>query len=105
MADKERNATDKFGDNGSAKCGEEYWYFSAPKYNFYRIIEMSDELTELLLCEKERQTKAKEYCENRYKSYSVNTELTFNCRDLAYSICINKINSDLTIFPIHLVCV
>ena len=98
MSGNEQNMNEKFDDNDSVKRGEGYWYFSAPKYNSYRIIEISDELAELLFREKERQARAREYYESRYQLYSVNNELTFNGKPSAYNLC-------STGFPVHFVCV
>lgn len=105
FTDKQLSMDNKTEDNDSAKGGNGYWYFCAPKYNSYRIIEISDELAELLFQEKKRQTKAKEYYESRYHLYSVNNELTFNGKPSSYNLCINKINSGSTGFPVHFVCV
>ncbi len=42
------------------------WYFTNPKYNSMRIIEIDSELTALLLREKERQDRAKPYYDEYY---------------------------------------
>ena len=46
--------------NGTSKSNG-YWYFSEPKYNSYRQIDLDDELIALLKREKEWQLKSEEY--------------------------------------------
>lgn len=50
--------------------GNGYWYFSNPKYNSFRIVNiLDDELYELLKREKERQEKDREYYDEYYTRY------------------------------------
>ena len=46
--DKSRSAEEKKSSNGSKSKGNGYWYFSTPKYDSYRTIEIDDQLLELL---------------------------------------------------------
>ena len=55
--------------NGT-KCSDAgFWYFSTPKYESYRTIEMDKQMTELLSREYQRQGRARKYFDNRYKRY------------------------------------
>lgn len=47
------------------------WYFSAPKYNSYRTISLDNELAALLMREKTKQQRAKEYYDEYYAKYFV----------------------------------
>ncbi len=105
FTDKQLRIDKKTEDNDSAKCGNGYWYFCAPKYNSYRAIEISDELTEILSRESDRQDKAKLYYNERYQKYFVSNELSFNGKAPLYTISINRIKNDESGFPIHFVCV
>lgn len=67
--DKSRSKEEISMSNGSRQRGGGYWYFSPPKYNSYRIIEIDYELLELLNREKERQQRAEEYYAERYCHY------------------------------------
>lgn len=105
LEDKNRETEDKLLKNGSSECGNGYWYFSAPKYNSYRTIEISDELTEILLREKERQDRAKEYYGGYYTNYYVDKELTFNGNKPEYPFGVNKISTNENGFLIHFICI
>lgn len=55
--------------NGT-KCSDAgFWYFSTPKYESYRTIEMDKQMTELLSREFQRQDRARKYFDARYKRY------------------------------------
>ena len=54
------------------------WYFSNPKYDSFRIIDMDEEFMELLRREKERQAKAKEYYGELYTLYYENENRELN---------------------------
>lgn len=103
--DSDRQNVDKVKQNGTSACGNGCWYFAAPKYDSYRIIEISDELSELLLREQARQLKAKDYYGCYYTSYDVENPLTFDGKAPAYSPPINRIGSSGEGYPIHLVCI
>lgn len=70
--DKQRTQKDKKESNGSSKCGNGYWFFTPPKYNSYRTIDLDDELVELLRRTKKKQEKAKTYYDEHYICYYVN---------------------------------
>ena len=69
FADQNRDKEEKLIHNGSAECGKGFWYFSAPKYNSCRTIEISDELTDILKREQVRQERAKAYFGQYYSNY------------------------------------
>lgn len=86
-----RSKSEKIRENGS-RCKEAgFWYFSTPKCGSYRTIDMDDELTSLLLREREKQKRAEEYYAERYQRYyedsskkvvdtATDTEVAFVCR-------------------------
>ena len=103
--DNERTDEEKVSNNGSAECGDGYWYFSAPKYNSYRMIEISDELVEILLREKERQCKARDYYGTYYTDYTADKELSFSGKAPEYPCGVNRIGINGDGFPIHPICI
>ena len=105
MQDTGRSKTDKSEHNGSAECGNGYWYFSPPKYNSYRKIELSDALIELLKREKKRQEKCKENYSVYYTNYDVDNALTFDGTAPQYAVGVNRINTKGDGFAIHPICV
>lgn len=105
LPDKERTVFDKVSKNGSTECGNGYWYFSAPKYNSCRVIEISDELTEILCRDKQRQEKAEEYYGVYYRRYYTDSSLLFECKLNINQGVPNKIRTQETGYPVHFVCV
>lgn len=105
MQDEKRDNIDKLSKNGTAASGDGYWYFAEPKYKSYRVIEISDELTNLLFREKLRQLRAKEFYGNFYTNYSSENPLTFECQKPDYPVAVNKIGNNEDDFPIYLVCI
>lgn len=105
LKDAERLTEDKILKNGSADGGNGYWYFSAPKYDSYRTLELSNELIEILLREKERQVKAKDYYGIYYTNYGVEKALTFNGKIPEKPVNVNRIFMNGNGFPIHMVCI
>ena len=67
QADRTEEA--KKQENGKRSAAAGYWYFSNPKYNSFRTIELDDELLEILRQEKELQEEAKAYFKKRYIRY------------------------------------
>ena len=55
--------------NGKASENSGCWYFSSPKYNSVRVIEMDDELLNLLQKTYENKQKAEDYFAERYYHY------------------------------------
>lgn len=105
MADYERSKNNKINCNGSSEAGKGYWYFSAPKYNSYRVIEIGDELTEILKNEKDRQDRSKAYYSQRYQNYFVPFELSFNGKIPFFQISVNRLEQGTLENQIHLICV
>lgn len=105
MKDTSRTASDKKKSNGSKNCGNGYWYFTSPKYNSYRIIDLDDELIELLLKTKQQQEKDKLYYEQYYFRYYVDYPLVFNGQKPAQTISKNRIMQTPNANEIHFVCV
>lgn len=101
--DKERTTKDKATSNGKSDCGNGYWYFSNPKYNSVRTIDIDNSLLELLKREKARQDAMKEYYSDFYTTYYSQSPLTFN-GELAY-YDINCIGTEKTESPVNFVCV
>ncbi len=103
--DKERTIFDKVSKNGSTGCGDGYWYFSSPKYNSYRIIEISDELAEVLCREKKRQERAEEYYGVYYRRYYADSPLSLNCKSNINQGIPNRVRIQETGYPVHFVCI
>ena len=76
--DKSRSVEEKKSSNGSKSKGNGYWYFSTPKYDSYRTIEIDDQLLELLKREKGKQEKAEPYYDERYVRYYADEPLNYS---------------------------
>lgn len=74
----ERSEEEKLLGNGKKSEDAGYWYFSNPKYNSFRTIELDEELLEILRQEKERQEAAKMYFKERYAQYFVDEHRKIN---------------------------
>lgn len=67
----------KVGRGGNRRSPEQakeqfgYWYFSTPKYDSFRTIDLDDTITDLLRKEKAKQEKALAYYEAEYTRYYV----------------------------------
>jgi integrase len=97
--DKTRTKEEKKEANGSTAKGNGYWYFSAPKYNSFRVIDMDNSLIELLQREKDRQNKAALYYDNRYTryySFDPLTEINLDSTDLEIKIGIEKTENEIS---------
>lgn len=105
LQDKKRTTIDKVSKNGSAECGNGYWYFCPPKYNSYRTIEISDRLADLLFQEQARQSRAKDFYNPYYTEYDVEKPLTFNGIAPKNPTVINRISTSGEGYPVHLICV
>ena len=76
--DGTRSGNDKIMNNGSAESGEGFWYFTNPKYNSFRVIDLSDDMVRLLRDEKRRQEAMKVYYGEYYNSYYATYPLAFS---------------------------
>ena len=103
--DPERTKVEMLASNGSAECGNGYWYFSSPKYDSVRKITMSDKLTELLRREKARQAAMREYYGEHYTVYHADNPLYFDGRKPAAPLPVNAIREGGGGYPVHFVCV
>ena len=74
----ERSEEEKLLSNGKKSEDSGYWYFSNPKYNSFRTIELDEELLEILRQEKEQQEAAKMYFKERYAQYFVDEHRRIN---------------------------
>lgn len=101
MSNKNRTKEDKLKQNGTKETGGGYWYFSTPKYDSYRTIDLDDELLADLIEEKEKQIKAKEYYGKRYYNYYSTYNLLEKNHDIDMEI--NPIGLDETEFKVDFV--
>lgn len=74
----ERTEEEKLLENGKKSENSGYWYFSNPKYNSFRTIELDEELLEILQQEKERQEATEAYFKERYAQYCVDEHRRIN---------------------------
>lgn len=90
--------------NGTSKSNG-YWYFSEPKYNSYRQIDLDDELIALLKREKEWQLKSEEYYAEYYTRYYCDQKLYISGEKPTYDIIpMNQIKTTKTDNEINFVC-
>ena len=86
-----RSKEEKQRTNGSKYAESGFWYFSAPKCDSNRTIDMDSVLTDLLWRERDRQVRAAAYFAERYKHYyedsskritenPIDKEVDFVCR-------------------------
>ena len=69
-----------------------FWYFSTPKYDSYRTIDIDDELTEILLNERNKQRSFKKIYGDNYYKYYCEQALTYNGhKPKNYILAVNKI--------------
>lgn len=78
-----RTKEEKQRSNGSKYAAAGFWYFSTPKCDSKRTIDMDSELTDLLRREHDRQVRAAVYFDDRYKRYYENPckRITENPKD------------------------
>ena len=103
--DETREAMDKLLFNGKAECGKGYWYFTNPKYDSVRVIEISDSMTDLLRREKERQGAMRAYYGENYSTYYTIRPINIGGATPTSNVFENPINSDGIGSLINLVCV
>lgn len=96
-----RSEESKKKTNGTSKS-DGYWYFSEPKYNSYRTIEIDDILLNILQKEYRKQLKAKDYYEENYEQYYCEDRLTFSKSN--YHTPINKISQNVSDNMINFIC-
>lgn len=102
--DRMRTQKEKKDANGSSEGGNGYWYFSPPKYDSYRVIELDMEITELLSKEKDRQARSAIYYDNLYTHYYTAEKITLAADNHADDPLINKISTSANENEIQFVC-
>ena len=103
--DSARSREDKLAANGSAACGDGYWYFEYPKYDSLRKITLSDKLTELLRREKSRQAAMREYYGEYYTQYTAEHPLSYDGRKAVNTPPVNPVRVGSGRYPVNFVCV
>ena len=96
-----RSKADKERTNGTAES-DGYWYFSSPKYDSYRTIEIDDVLLSALQKEKNKQLKAREYYDEYYYMYYAEYKMVYSKKDT--NVPENKIVSNKTKYPVDFIC-
>lgn len=88
-------------NNGTAKSNG-FWYFTTPKYDSYRTIEIDDMLVGILQKEYKKQKKAEAYYEEYYARYYSEEEMTFSRKE---NDCVmNKISQNVSPNVINFIC-
>lgn len=75
-AGEARSEEEKKKTNGTSKSNG-YWYFSKPKSNSFRTIELDDVILETLKKEHDKQLKARAYFDKYYNYYYCENEMTY----------------------------
>ncbi len=103
--DATRSLSDKINNNGSSECGNAYWYFTNPKYNSFRKIDLSDDMVHLLREEQRRQEAMKLYYGEHYNSYYASYPLAFDGTNNPANSISNPISTTKSGSPINFLCV
>ncbi len=103
--DATRSLSDKINNNGSSECGNAYWYFTNPKYNSFRKIDLSDDMVHLLSEEQRRQEAMKLYYGEHYNSYYASYPLAFDGTNNPANSISNPISTIKSGSPINFLCV
>lgn len=96
-----RTEEEKKRSNGTSESNG-YWYFSSPKYNSYRTIEIDDILIETLQKEYNKQQKAKDYYEDYYNNYYSENTMIFKKTDEILPM--NKISQNKSANIVNFIC-
>lgn len=75
-----RTKEEKTRTNGTSESNG-YWYFSSPKYNSYRTIDMDNILSDALKKEYNKQIRAREYYAEYYNQYYCNYKMVYSKTD------------------------
>lgn len=100
-ADKNRTEEEKRKTNGTSESNG-FWYFSSPKYNSYRTIDIDDLLIEVLKKEYDKQRKAREYYVEYYNEYYSENTMVYSKSDKSFVM--NKISQVKTPNQIDFIC-
>lgn len=103
--DQNRTKSEKIRDNGHSLCGDGYWYFTNPKYNSFRTIDITDHLAELLKREYERQQNMKEAYADYYTSCFSKYKLHFAGKANPPESIDNPVNFNGSGFRVNFICV
>lgn len=98
---EERTKEEKKKANGTSESNG-FWYFSAPKYNSYRTIEIDDVLVEALKKEYNKQIKARAYYDEYYNKYYCENNMVFSKTDEVLPV--NKISQSISQHIVDFVC-
>lgn len=98
---EKRTEEEKKRTNGTSESNG-FWYFSAPKYNSYRTIEIDDILLETLQKEYNKQLKARDYYDEHYNHYYCEDTIVYTKTDDV--VPINKISQTPSKNEIDFVC-
>ena len=101
--DKTRTKDEISATNGSKQKGGGYWYFSPPKYNSYRTIEIDEFLLDILKREFEKQKKASEYYAERYYHYYSSEAISLRDANHDEDSLMNPFGTDKTDYEIQFV--
>lgn len=98
---EKRTKKEKKRTNGTSESNG-FWYFSTPKYNSYRTIEIDDILLETLKKEYNKQLKARDYYDEHYNHYYCEDTIMYAKTDDA--VPVNKISKTPSKNEIDFVC-
>ena len=102
--DGNRTLNDKITNNG-LKDENGYWFFTNPKYNSFRTIDLSDDIVCLLLHERQRQEAMKAYYGEYYTNYYATYPLFFGGVNNPKTSVPNPIKSAKGKYEVHFLCV
>ena len=103
-ADISRTKEEKEADNGTAKSGNSYWFFTNPKHKSYRIIDLDDELIALLKRTKMKQQENARYYNEFYIRYYTDSPLTHDGIKPQREIFSNALKQTRTPYEVDFVC-
>lgn len=96
-----RTKEEKARANGTSESNG-YWYFSSPKYNSYRTIDMDDMLSDALKKEYNKQIRAREYYAEYYNMYYCNYKMVYSKTD--DTLPENQISQDKSANVVDFIC-
>lgn len=102
-ADRSRSAEEKQKANGTSESGGGYWYFSPPKYDSYRVINLDDDLVNLLIKTKNHIEECKKFYKEFYVEYFSDLPLNYSGAKPVVDVPKNKINLNQGNHPVHFI--
>lgn len=100
-AGEARSEEEKKKTNGTSKSNG-YWYFSKPKYDSFRTIELDDVILEALKKEHDKQLKARAYFDEYYNHYYSENEMTYAKTDDILPM--NKVSQEKSPYEVDFIC-